>query len=240
MGKHNGRRSNLDRAAVAKLVAVGLFGVVTLSLAGYALAQDRTAPTSATAYSPMPIETPTQAAAQTISVVGDSNTEVNSSDFSAGDIGDASWVSQLLGDGYTFRGGWADGGTTSATQADYLTQLEPADVTLIMTGTNDLAQGVPFADTAANIDRIVTKAPAARVVLLAIPPRDVETNPTSQQHNTDLQTFAQERGYEYFDGLAFLRSPDGGFVDGVSSDGVHLNREAQARYGQIIREHLAA
>lgn len=234
----NGRRYKLGGAAVAKLVALGLFGVVTLSLAGYALAQDRTAPTSATAYTPMPIEMPTRAAAQTISVVGDSNTEVNSSDFSAGDIGDASWVSQLLNDGYTFRGGWADGGTTSATQADNLTQLERADVTLIMTGTNDLAQGVPWEDTAANIDRIVAKAPADRVVLLAIPPRDVETDPTSQQHNTDLQAFAQDRGYEYFDGLTFLRSPDGGFIYGVSSDGVHLNRDAQAQYGQTIREHL--
>lgn len=240
MGNRNGRRSNHGGATIAKLIALGLFGVVTLSLAGYALAQDRTAPASTVAYSPMPIEMPTEAATQTISVVGDSNTEVDSDDFAGGRIGDASWVSQLLGGGFVFRGGWADGGTTSATQADNLTQLEPADITLIMTGTNDLAQGVPWEDTAANIDRIIAKAPADRVVLLAIPPRDVETDPTSEQHNTDLQAFAQDRGYEYFDGLTFLRSPDGGFVDGVSSDGVHLNREAQARYGQIIREHLGA
>ncbi|KSU52909.1 SGNH/GDSL hydrolase family protein [Microbacterium enclense] len=240
MGKHNGRRSNFDRAGVAKLVAVGLFGVVTLSLAGYALAQDRTAPATTVAYSPMPIEMPTQAAAQTISVVGDSNTEVNSSDFSAGDIGDASWVSQLLGDGFTFGGGWADGGTTSGTQADNLAQLDQADITLIMTGTNDLGQGVAFADTRANIDRIVAKAPANRVILLAIPPRDTETRRTTEEHNADLQQLAQERGWEFFDGLTFLRAPEGGYIAGVSDDGVHLNREAQARYGQIIREHLAA
>lgn len=240
MGTQHGLRREYGGMPIWGFIACAVFFLGC----GVYLVTNMPAPASAgapvTPYPSFTAPLPTQDASRSISVVGDSNTEVNSDDFSAGRIGDASWVSQLVGDGYTFRGGWADGGTTSGTQADNLTQLERADITIIMTSTNDLGQSVSFDVTAGNIDRIVAKAPADRVVLLAIPPRDDETDPTSEEQNVYLQQLAQDRGWEFFDGLTFLRSPDGGFVDGTTEDGVHLTREAQARYGQIIREHLIA
>lgn len=175
----------------------------------------------------------------TIAVVGDSNTEVDSPDFASGNIGTGSWVYQLTSTGkFKFNGGWADGGTTSTTQAESLAPVPQSDILLIMTGTNDLGQGVPFDQTTANIDAMVAKAPASKVVLLAIPPRDDETSPTSVEYNSALAGLAASRGWEFFDGLAFLRAPEGGFVDGATSDGVHLTRDSYIQYGQAVLDHL--
>ena len=173
-----------------------------------------------------------------VAVVGDSNTEANSPDFAAGDIGDGSWVAQFLDvSGAVFSGGWADGGSTSSTQAQNLAPAE-ADLLLIMTGTNDTGR-VPFSETTANIDAMVAKVPAPRVVLLAIPPRDVELDPTTEEFNADLAALASARGWEFHDGLAFLRSPDGGFIENTTADGVHLTWEAQQEYGRAVASIVA-
>ncbi|TDS82643.1 SGNH/GDSL hydrolase family protein [Nesterenkonia aurantiaca] len=173
-----------------------------------------------------------------VAVVGDSNTEMNSPDFAAGQIGDGSWASTVLSHGYRFAGGWAVAGSTSVQQAEGLEDVEGADVLLVMTGTNDLAQGVPFDQTAPSLDAIVAKAPADRVVVLAIPPRDQETTPSNSEFNHALQDLAEDRGWEFFDGHEFLRSPDGGFVEGTTTDGVHLTTGAQEQFGEAVVEYL--
>lgn len=174
-----------------------------------------------------------------IAVVGDSNTEMGSSDFAAGRIGEDSWVSTVMAAGHPFAGGWAVSGSTSVDQAAGLEEVEGADVLLIMTGTNDLAQGVSFDETAASLETIVEKAPAERVVILAIPPRDQETMPTSTDFNRSLMDLTAARGWEFFDGLEFLRSPDGGFVVRTSEDGVHLTPDAQEQFGETVVDYLA-
>ncbi|MEV7827713.1 SGNH/GDSL hydrolase family protein [Microbacterium enclense] len=240
MGNERGLRRDVGGMPVWGLIAAALVIVGCGVYTSANLPAPASADAQPSAQSSFTFAPPSEEVKRAISVIGDSNTEVDSDDFARGRIGEASWVSQLLRDGFELRGGWADGGTTSGTQADNLGVLERADLTLIMTGTNDLSQGVPFENTAANIDRIVEKAPADKVVLLAVPPRDSETDPSSDEYNSNLRRLAQDRGFEYFDGLTFLRSPDGGFVDGMSEDGVHLNREAQARYGVVVREYLAS
>lgn len=174
-----------------------------------------------------------------LAVVGDSNTEMDSSDFAAGRIGEGSWVTTVLSAGCRFAGGWAVAGSTSVQQAEGLDEVEGADVLLMMTGTNDLARGVPFEQTARSLETIVAKAPAERVVILAIPPRDQETTPTSSEFNQALQGVAEDRGWEYFDGHEFLRSPDGGFVEGMTNDGLHLTTEAQEQFGEAVVEYLS-
>ncbi|MCH8559420.1 SGNH/GDSL hydrolase family protein [Nesterenkonia sp. DZ6] len=176
---------------------------------------------------------------QSIVVVGDSNTEMDSPDFAAGEIGDDSWVSTVLAAGHRFAGGWAVAGSTSVQQAEGLDDVEGADVLLVMTGTNDLARGVPFEQTAPSLDAIVAKAPADHVVVLAIPPRDRETTPTSREFNRTLKDLAEDRGWEYFDALEFLRSPDGGFVEGMTNDGLHLTPEAQDQFGETVVDYLS-
>jgi len=242
MGKKRRRRSHSISTGTrwgigAVLGVLGVFAIV-LSIAAF---QNARSAQPVADYTPPAFTQRTPAPGpERFVVVGDSNTAVNSPDLAAGRIGDASWVSVLTSSGYQFAGGWAVGGTPSGTQAEGLAPVEGADLLLIMTGTNDLGQGVPFADTITHIDAMVAKAPAGRVVLLAIPPRDVETSPSSVEFNAALQQLASERGWEFFDGLGFLRDPAGGFVDGTSSDGIHLTREAQLQYGQIVADHLAA
>ncbi|MGJ9372073.1 SGNH/GDSL hydrolase family protein [Nesterenkonia sp. CF4.4] len=174
-----------------------------------------------------------------MAVVGDSNTEMDSPDFAAGQIGDDSWVSTLLAEGFRFAGGWAVAGSTSVQQAEGLDEVENAEVLLVMTGTNDLAQRLDFEETASGLETIVAKAPAERVVLLAIPPREPETTTSSTEFNDMLQDLAEEQGWEFFDGLEFLRSPDGGFVPGTTNDGVHLTPDAQERFGETVIDYLA-
>lgn len=174
-----------------------------------------------------------------LAVVGDSNTEMSSPDFAAGEIGEDSWVSTVLSAGYRFAGGWAVAGSTSVQQAEGLEDVAGADVLLVMTGTNDLAQGVSFEETAPSLETIVAKAPAERVVMLAIPPRDQGTTPSSSEFNDKLKGLAEDHGWEYFDGLEFLRSPEGGFVDGATVDGVHLTPEAQEEFGETVVEYLS-
>lgn len=216
-------------ASAVFLAGVGVFAVTNLPDSTSASVQSGIAGGSA----PSPAQEPL-----TISVVGDSNTEANSDDFSAGRIGSASWVAQVVGNGATFRGGWADGGTTSITQSQNLSQLERANALLILTGTNDLAQGVSFDQTRTAIDTMVAKAPADRVVLLAIPPRDEEYRRTTTEFNADLQKLAEERGWDFYDGLGFVRDTNGGFAQGTTVDGTHLTGDAQRTFGQEVLRFL--
>jgi len=218
-------------AAALALVGFGAFVAVSYEApASNATSTPRATPTAESHAPELP---------RTVAVVGDSNTEVDSPDFASGDIGTGSWVHTLLSQGgYAVAGGWADGGTTSIAQAEGLTPVPDPDVLLVMTGTNDLGLGLPFEQTATSLQAMADKAPADRVVLLAIPPRDAETDPSSADFNASLQQLAADRGWDFFDGLQFLRAPGGGFVDGMTSDGVHLTREAQIQFGQTVRDYL--
>lgn len=171
-------------------------------------------------------------------VVGDSHTQANSPDFGAGQIGNGSWVSTLLAEGHIFAGGWAVTGATTDLQAQSFHGVTGADTLVLLTGTNDLAQGIPFQQTASSLDAIVTKAPTDRVLVLAIPPLDREFRPTSSQYNESLQELARDRGWEYFDGFEFVRSPDGGFREGMTYDGIHLTPEAQQQFGDAVADYL--
>jgi len=218
--------------------AVLMVGLGAVALSGLSR---NPVPAEAGQYTPRPAPTVEAPAERTrIAVVGDSNTAVNSPDLAAGDIGDASWVRVLLRSGFSFAGGWAVGGTPSATQANALAPVSDADVLLIMTGTNDLGTGVPWDETVSNIDAMHEKVPAGRVVLLAIAPRDEETDPSSVEFNGLLEQLADDRGWEFFDGMVSIRAVDGGFVDGASNDGVHLNRASQADLGRAIADYLTA
>lgn len=126
----------------------------------------------------------------------------------------------------------AAGGVIAASRAG----LRPAraDVFLVMTGTNDLRWHVPFESTAAHLAGMAAKVGATRVVLLAIPPRERETTPTSAEFNARLRGLAARSGWTYYDGLAFVRAPGGGYVDAFTTDGVHLTPEAERRFGRNV------
>ena len=90
----------------------------------------------------------------TFAAVGDSISDADSPDFAAGDLGAASWATYVVDDGFAFAGGWAEWGATTAMMADSVGPIE-ADVLVVLAGTNDVAFGIPFEESAANLDRII-------------------------------------------------------------------------------------
>lgn len=236
------RNRHRDTSGIWKIVlvigAAAIVGVLVIA------ALTTTTPTTPApvASTPMPeptVEQEPEPEPEGVVIVGDSNTEVNSPDFARGQIGDGTWAySTLRSSGYYFAGGWAVSGSTSVDQAEGLEEVEDADVLVIMTGTNDLSQGVPFEDTVASLDTMTEKVPTERVVVLAIAPLDNEGTPTTSEFNQSLEALAADRGWEFFDALEFLRSPDGGFAEGTSDDGRHFDTDSHRELGRAVAEYL--
>jgi len=170
-----------------------------------------------------------------LAVVGDSISEADSRDFSAGRLGDASWVSHAVGDGVRFAGGWAVSGAVTAQMARGARPVE-ADVLVIVAGTNDVSRGLPFTTCAANLRSIAGTVGAPRVVVSSIPPIDFEADLVTG-YNEQLQALAAESGWDFVDAMAGIRTGDR-FADGMSSDGVHPTVRAAESIGAAIRSYL--
>lgn len=169
----------------------------------------------------------------TFAVVGDSVTEADSPDIVTGLVGAGSWVNYARGDGLAYVGGWADGG---ASTAEMLANTKPvkADVLVVLAGTNDFGNGVPVAESAANIAAIVKKVGAKRVIVSAIPPSNGEPE-TAAAYNTALQSFAKKQGWGWVDSSVKLRTADNTYIDGLTVDGVHPTPAAARMIGESIR-----
>lgn len=167
-----------------------------------------------------------------IAAVGDSITVADSESFPDGELGPASWVSYAVGDGVTLAGGW---GAWGATTAEMAAAVEPvdADVLVVLAGTNDVATGVPFDDTASAVARIVATVGAEEVLVSAVPPLDARPEEAAQL-NTDLEALAHARGWAFVDSAAGIRE-GARFTDGMSDDGVHPTVAGAERIGAAIR-----
>lgn len=167
--------------------------------------------------------------------VGDSITEANSSDFLAGEIGSRSWVSHV-GPGATFAGGWALSGARSGAMAENARAVE-ADVLVILAGTNDVFNDVPFEQSAGNLVRVTEKVGAEKVLVSAIPPIDSDPE-LSTRFNQQLKQFAVSRGWVFVDPMTGIREDDR-FAAGMTTDGVHPTEAAAqvigAALGQAIK-----
>ncbi len=166
-----------------------------------------------------------------VAVVGDSITDVQSEDFSGGRIDPDSWVAEVLDEGRTFAGGWAVWGATTDQMARGVQPLD-ADVLLILAGTNDVAFGIPFAETAANLVAIADTVGAPRVVVSAIPPLDPLPEEV-ERFNSELRSFVRSEGWEWVDPMARIES-DGQFRAGMSDDGIHPTARASRIIGRAI------
>jgi lysophospholipase L1-like esterase len=152
--------------------------------------------------------------------------------------GTGSWVGAAQGEPLEFRGGWAVPG---ATTADMLAgvEREDAEVVVVLAGTNDTGQGVPWEASAGNLRAIVDAVGVDEVLVSAIPPLD--GRPTEAlAYNTRLRALAQEQGWAFTDPWAGTRTPAGTFVPGASADGVHPTPEVADGVGRRIREALLA
>lgn len=166
----------------------------------------------------------------TFAAVGDSITAANSRDFAPGKIGSGSWVSHV-GPGAAFAGGWALGGARSTAMAENVKDIE-ADVLVILAGTNDVYNDVPFEQSAENLVRVAEKVGAPKVLVSAIPPIDYDPE-SSVRFNRQLKEFARSRGWVFVDPMAGVRDGDR-FASGMTTDGVHPTEAA----AQVIGEAL--
>lgn len=167
---------------------------------------------------------------------GDSITEGDSPDFGAGRFGSLSWTS-YLGDGITFAGGWSDGGVKTSAMLENA-QPVSADVLVLIAGTNDYANNVPFSETAANFQGIAQKSQVGRVIVSAVPPHD-EVPELSAAFNANLEELATAQGWEFIDAPAGVRAGNV-YADGMTKDGVHPTAEAARILGEAIRAAILA
>jgi lysophospholipase L1-like esterase len=168
--------------------------------------------------------------------VGDSITDADSPDFAAGDLGAASWAMYVVDDGFALAGGWAEWGATTAMMADSVGPVE-ADALVVLAGTNDVAFGIPFEDSAANLDRIIDVVGIEDVVVVSIPPMDA-LPAGAEAYNERLDDLARDRGWRFVDASAGLRTADGRFREGMSFDGLHPSAEGARVLGEAITAAL--
>ena len=181
-----------------------------------------------------PVEppSPTNPNAVGLVAVGDSITAADSPDFSAGDLGAESWVNYVVGEDVELVGGWAAWGATTEEMAH---NVEPADgdVLVIMAGTNDVALGTPFIESAENIAQIVAIVGASEVIIAGIPPID-HAPENAAGFNQSLQEFAGQRGWQWVDAGAAVRTPENRFARGMAIDGVHPTAAGAKRLGESV------
>ncbi len=179
-----------------------------------------------------PTPTPTATAATLrFAAVGDAITEADSSDFAGGQTGSQSWVTYATSPNLVFSGGWAAAGATTGKIAANVKPLD-VDALVIVAGTNDLTQGVSFAQTTANLDQIVAAVGAKRVVVSSIPPRDA-TPRTTSAFNASLRQLAIQRHWGFVDAAAGVRNGDV-YAPGMTFDGVRPTKEAAQIIGKAI------
>jgi lysophospholipase L1-like esterase len=179
----------------------------------------------------------------TVLAVGDSITEADSPDFDDGNIGAGSWARYASRVPVRVLGGWAHAGATSG---DMLTgvsllrvddALHPADVLVLMAGSNDVDVGVPFAQVARHLRAIVRVVAIRRVVVSLIPPEDAAV-PAVQTFNEKLTALAHTEDWELVDPMTGIRDDDGHYAHGMTDDGVHPTVRAARLIGEDLRRAL--
>ncbi|GAA1059925.1 SGNH/GDSL hydrolase family protein [Agromyces bracchium] len=217
-----GRRAGTRRAALTVVVAACVSAMAGCSAPG---GPDRTPEPEASAL-----------ALGTFAAVGDSITDADSRDFASGDLGPASWATYVVDEGYVFAGGWAEWGATTERMAAAVAPVD-ADVLVLLAGTNDLAFGVPFEATTANLDRVVDRVGIDDVLVVSIPPMDAYPG-GAEEFNGRLDALADDRGWRFVDASTGLRTRDGRFADGMSTDGLHPSAEGAEVLGEAIAAQL--
>ena len=176
----------------------------------------------------------------TFMVAGDSITAAGSHTVAAGHVGEASWVNYVNTPGapatLVWTGGWALGGAQSGDMAAAL-RHGTADALVLLAGTNDLAHGTPHARIAQNLIRISSIVQSPTVLLASVPPRD-DAVAATVAYNDFLQQLALDRGWQFVDASAGLRSEENTFADGLSTDGVHPNVAGAKILGAAIGQGL--
>ncbi|WIB00060.1 SGNH/GDSL hydrolase family protein [Curtobacterium sp. MCBA15_012] len=145
-----------------------------------------------------------------------------------------SWLHQLATDDHLHAvGGYAHSGYRADQVLQEIAPVPDARVLVVEVGTNDVNQAVPTARTIADVDGIVRKVGAARVLVVAGPPSDwtwsrygADRRTGQLALTTALRSTATAHGWSFVDPFTGLRAADGAYRPGDSRDGIHPTAEA--------------
>jgi lysophospholipase L1-like esterase len=163
----------------------------------------------------------------------------------------------MLGDSITEGGIWQEWfpahpvvnrGIGGETSADLLRRLDsaihaPAAVFLLI-GTNDLTQGVPLAQIAANVaallDEIEHRIPGTPVVVQSVLPRTARFRDDLRLLNHSYRALVDTRGdhVEYLDLWPALADEHGLLRPAYTGDRLHLTGQGYAAWVQVLRPHI--
>lgn len=233
------RPSFIDRlrAHPRRTAATGLLVLAVASGATYVGVQNQQAPLTSDGF---PMAQPMSIAAGAhplrFEVVGDSITADHAYPEQVGRriVGERSWAAFAQQPGTAFVGGWARGGATTAQMLAGFNPV-PADVLVMIAGTNDIKAGVPFEQIGENMRSIVAAAAVPRVIVSSVPPRD-EFSERTIEYNAWLHGFVAEQGWGWIDGARGLRADDqpGRYAEGLTYDGTHPSREGAEILGAAV------
>jgi lysophospholipase L1-like esterase len=159
-----------------------------------------------------------------------------------------SWLKQLDDPSLVKVGGYAKSGYTTKQVLANIKPVAGVDVLVILLGTNDVHFGVPRSEVKANIDKIVAKVGAPRVLISYIPPSDVTMSKGINRQvdsallNRYLLNVAYHRGWMMYDPWAPYRTSKNGWTPGASKDKVHptatVSEVAAERMEEYIRQSV--
>lgn len=178
---------------------------------------------------------PSTAVTTTFAVVGDSITAGTGEHDGPTQPGTQSWLRGAEGPPLQLVGGWAVPGTTTAQMRAGVGPL-PADVLVVMAGTNDLRDGTAWEVSGDNLEAIVAQSGDPGVLLSSVPPYD-PAPAASVAYNRHLEEFAAAEGWRFVDPWSTC-SDDGAWVAGASADGVHPRPQVAERVGRELRALL--
>lgn len=138
---------------------------------------------------------------------------------------------------FSYSGGWA----VSAARSDQLAETmpdEPVDVLIVLSGANDVMQGQDFAIQLEALEEMSSKS-GGDVVLLALPPHTAFYGTDRiERRNRELQTFAKQKDWMFFNPWTSFVTADYQWREGQSADGVHPSATVQAEAGDTLRQYL--
>jgi hypothetical protein len=145
--------------------------------------------------------------------------------------GATSWSNGQTAARLDLLGGWAVPGTTTADMRANVVPT-PADVLVLLGGTNDPARGIPCETTVANLRGISDTVGARTTLLVAIPPNDAD--PAGRDAlNAHLAALAGQAGWRFVDPWTTV-DWNGAWTPGATVEGIHPTPEVAYNIGRVI------
>lgn len=144
-------------------------------------------------------------------------------------------------------GGYAHSGYRSDQVLREIRPVPTADVLVVELGTNDVNQAVPVGTITANVDALVRKVDAHRVLVVAGPPSDRTTSLWGADRRAGqlvltraLRADARRHGWAFVDPFTAVRTADGAYEAGTTPDGIHPTAEANLGVAHVMAEAIEA